>query len=112
MNCYIGVDLGGTNLRAAIADTGTGEIFGQRQCPTLAAEGQGVIEEFLQGFHPQDTALGEEGIDSLIGADQGPGVAGGRPGPGGPARRPEAVGADRGPGDRSAGSGGDSPGGH
>jgi glucokinase len=49
MNCYIGVDLGGTNLRAAITDTGTGEIFDQRQCPTLAAEGQGaVIQRIIQ----------------------------------------------------------------
>lgn len=40
MNRYIGVDLGGTNLRAAIADTQTGEISHQRACPTHAAEGQ------------------------------------------------------------------------
>ena len=30
MNHYIGIDLGGTNLRAAIADT-DGQIFHQRQ---------------------------------------------------------------------------------
>ena len=43
MNRYIGIDLGGTNLRAAIADTNTGQIFHQRQCPTLAAEGQEAV---------------------------------------------------------------------
>ena len=43
MNCYIGIDLGGTNLRAAIADTDTGQIFHQRKCPTLAAEGQEAV---------------------------------------------------------------------
>lgn len=43
MNCYIGIDLGGTNLRAAIADTDTGQIFHQRKCPTLAAEGQDAV---------------------------------------------------------------------
>ena len=43
MSHYIGVDLGGTNLRAAIADTDTGEIFHQRNCPTLAAEGQEAV---------------------------------------------------------------------
>ena len=43
MNYYIGVDLGGTNLRAAIADTDTGEIFHQRKCPTLAIEGQEAV---------------------------------------------------------------------
>lgn len=49
MNQYIGVDLGGTNLRAAIADTDTGQIFYQRKCPTLAAEGQdAVIQRIVQ----------------------------------------------------------------
>jgi glucokinase len=43
MNCYIGVDLGGTNLRAAIVDTDTGQIFHQRQRSTLAAEGQEAV---------------------------------------------------------------------
>jgi glucokinase len=49
MNHYIGIDLGGTNLRAAIADTDTGQIFHQRKCPTLAAEGQeAVIQRIVQ----------------------------------------------------------------
>src|SRR5215208_2379658 len=56
MSLYIGVDLGGTNLRAAIADTDTGQIFHQRKCPTLAAGGQAavigriiqLIEELIQ----------------------------------------------------------------
>jgi glucokinase len=43
MNQYIGIDLGGTNLRAAIADADTGKIFHQRKCPTLAAEGQEAV---------------------------------------------------------------------
>jgi glucokinase len=43
MSHYIGVDLGGTNLRAAIADTDTGQIFHQRKCPTVAAEGQEAV---------------------------------------------------------------------
>jgi glucokinase len=43
MNYYIGIDLGGTNLRAAIADTDTGHVFHQRKCPTLAAEGQEAV---------------------------------------------------------------------
>ncbi|HKY56372.1 MAG TPA: ROK family protein, partial [Anaerolineales bacterium] len=42
-------DLGGTNLRGAVADTDTGQIFHQRQCPTLAAEGQeSVIHRIVQ----------------------------------------------------------------
>lgn len=56
MNHYIGIDLGGTNLRAAIADTDTGQIFHQLKCPTLASEGQeavigrmvGLIRELIQ----------------------------------------------------------------
>lgn len=49
MNHYIGVDLGGTNLRVAIADTDTGQIFHQHQCLTLAAEGQeAVIQRIVQ----------------------------------------------------------------
>ena len=43
MNRYIGIDLGGTNLRAAIVNTETGEIYHQRQCPTLASEGQEAV---------------------------------------------------------------------
>ena len=43
MSHYIGIDFGGTNLRAAIADTDTGQIFHQRQRPTLANEGQGAV---------------------------------------------------------------------
>lgn len=49
MNYYIGVDLGGTNLRAAIVDTDTGQICHQRQGLTLSAEGQeAVIERIVQ----------------------------------------------------------------
>ena len=49
MNRYIGVDLGGTNLRVAIADTDTGEIFYQRKSPTLATLGQeAVIQRIIQ----------------------------------------------------------------
>ena len=49
MNCYIGIDLGGTNLRAAIVDTNTGQIHQQRRCLTLATEGQeAVIQRIVQ----------------------------------------------------------------
>jgi len=49
MNHYIGVDLGGTNLRAAIVDSDTGQIYHQRKCPTLAAEGQeSVIRRIVE----------------------------------------------------------------
>lgn len=49
MNHYIGIDLGGTNLRAAIIDTDTGQIYHQRKCPTLAADGQeSVIRRIVE----------------------------------------------------------------
>lgn len=43
MSHYIGIDFGGTNLRAAIADTDTGQIFHQQKRPTLANEGQEAV---------------------------------------------------------------------
>jgi glucokinase len=43
MEYYIGVDLGGTNLRAAVINTESGEILCQRKCPTLAREGQEAV---------------------------------------------------------------------
>jgi len=60
MNCYIGVDLGGTNLRAALVATETGQICQQRKCPTLAAEGQGaVIQRIVQLIRELIQASGE-----------------------------------------------------
>ena len=63
MNCYIGIDLGGTNLRAAIADTDTCQVFHQRKCPTLAAEGQDavilrIIELIRELIQADDLAAG------------------------------------------------------
>ena len=43
MQKYIGCDLGGTNLRAAIVDVETGEVIHQRTIPTLAREGHDAI---------------------------------------------------------------------
>lgn len=49
MSHYIGIDFGGTNLRAAIADTNTGQIFHPQKRPTLASEGQeAVIERIVE----------------------------------------------------------------
>lgn len=62
MSHYIGIDLGGTNLRAAIADTDTGEIFHQRKRPTLAAEGQeAVIGRIVQLIRELTQANGYAG---------------------------------------------------
>lgn len=62
MNHYIGIDLGGTNLRAAIADTDTGQIFHQRKSPTLAAEGQeAVIQRIVRLIRELTQANGSSG---------------------------------------------------
>lgn len=43
MKRYIGCDLGGTNLRAAIVDVETGEVLHQMSIPTLAREGHDAV---------------------------------------------------------------------
>jgi glucokinase len=42
-NKYIGVDLGGTHLRAAIVNTETGKLTDLKQIPTLAREGHDSV---------------------------------------------------------------------
>ena len=62
MNHYIGIDLGGTNLRAAIVDTDTGYTYNQRKCPTLAAEGQeAVIQRIVDLIQEMIQASGAPG---------------------------------------------------
>ena len=41
----VGVDLGGTNLRAALVDVGTGQVVSDVRVPTLAAEGPPAVIE-------------------------------------------------------------------
>ncbi|MGE5463452.1 MAG: ROK family protein [Syntrophothermus sp.] len=43
MKKYIGCDLGGTNLRAAIVDVETGRVLHQMNIPTLAREGHDAV---------------------------------------------------------------------
>lgn len=43
MKNYIGCDLGGTNLRAAIVDVETGAILHQKSTPTLARDGHDAV---------------------------------------------------------------------
>lgn len=43
LNKFIGVDLGGTNLRAAIVDTDTGQFTDLTSVPTLAREGHDAV---------------------------------------------------------------------
>ncbi len=70
MDYYLGIDLGGTNLRAAIVDTRNGQILVQRRRPTLAAEGQEVViqriidlaREVLAGSEIPPSEIGGIGI--------------------------------------------------
>jgi glucokinase len=43
MKRYIGCDLGGTNLRAALVNVETGEVLFQQSVPTLAREGHDAV---------------------------------------------------------------------
>jgi glucokinase len=43
MKKFIGCDLGGTNLRAAIVDVETGDVLHQKSIPTLAREGHDAV---------------------------------------------------------------------
>lgn len=42
-NYFIGIDLGGTNIKAALVNTNTGEINGTRSVPTNAREGYDAV---------------------------------------------------------------------
>ena len=43
MKKYIGCDLGGTNLRAAIVDVETGDVLHHMSIPTLARDGHEAV---------------------------------------------------------------------
>jgi glucokinase len=70
MRKYIGCDLGGTNLRAAIVDVDTGTVLHQATIPTLAREGHAAVMErmaelfshVIQAAELQKAAIGGIGI--------------------------------------------------
>jgi glucokinase len=53
MNKYIGCDMGGTNLRAAIVDVENGSILQQISIPTLARDGHAIVMERMAGLFLQ-----------------------------------------------------------
>jgi glucokinase len=53
MKNYIGCDLGGTNLRAAIVDVNTGSVLHQMSIPTLARDGHGAVMKRMAGLFMQ-----------------------------------------------------------
>ncbi len=50
MEKFIGVDLGGTNLRAGIVDVQTGNVSALQTLPTLAREGHAAVMERMAGL--------------------------------------------------------------
>jgi glucokinase len=60
MHKYLGVDLGGTRLSAAVLDTGTGEVSVLRTVPTLAREGHAAVVERMAGLI--ESVIGESGL--------------------------------------------------
>lgn len=53
MKKYIGCDLGGTNLRAAIVDVENGSIIHQMSIPTLARDGHDALMKRMAGLFVQ-----------------------------------------------------------
>jgi glucokinase len=43
MNLFIGIDLGGTNIKAGLVDIDTGAVLAHRSIPTLAREGHNAV---------------------------------------------------------------------
>ena len=70
MKKYIGCDLGGTNLRAAVVDVETGEVLHQLSVPTWARDGHeavmqrmaDLIEQVIQAAGVQRDDIGGVGI--------------------------------------------------
>jgi len=60
MGKYLGVDLGGTRLSAAVVDAGTGEVGGLRTIPTLAREGHDAVVERMAELI--ETVIAESGL--------------------------------------------------
>lgn len=81
MNKYIGCDLGGTNLRAAIVDVEAGSVLHQMSIPTLAREGHDAVmkrmaELFLQviqsaGMKKEDIGGIGIGVPGVLDLDKG-----------------------------------------
>lgn len=68
MKKYIGCDLGGTNLRAAIVDVESGSVLHQMSVPTLAREGHDAVMQrmanlFLQLI--QSAGMSQEDIGGI-----------------------------------------------
>lgn len=81
MKRYIGCDLGGTNLRAALVDVETGKVLFQQSVPTLAREGHDAVmhrmaDLFLTmikaaGLNPKDVSGIGIGVPGVLDLEKG-----------------------------------------
>jgi glucokinase len=65
---FVGVDLGGTTLTAAVVDVATGERVGRHHVPTLAKEGHDVVMDRMADLVDEaiaDAGLGKEAIGGV-----------------------------------------------
>ncbi len=60
MHHFVGCDLGGTNLRAAVVDTDAGSLGGLTSAPTLAREGPEAVMARMAGLI--EAAIGASGV--------------------------------------------------
>ena len=75
MKKYIGCDLGGTNLRAAIVDVETGDVLRHMSVPTLAREGHDAVMKRMADLFLQVIQAAGMQKDSIGGIGVGvPGV--------------------------------------
>ena len=68
MKYFIGCDLGGTNLRAAIVDIESGKVLNHRSIATLAREGHAAVMERMAGLFQQviqETGLEKDAIGGI-----------------------------------------------
>lgn len=74
MGFFIGCDLGGTNLRAGLVDSDTGEVAYQVSVPTLAREGHTLVMQRMVALFRQ--VIAESGIEAAQVGGIGIGVPG------------------------------------
>jgi glucokinase len=77
----VGCDLGGTNLRAAVVDAQTGQVFAWKSIPTLAREGHDSVMQRMSeliltviqdaGFQPAAISAAGIGVPGVLDMERG-----------------------------------------
>ena len=71
MTCYLGVDLGGTHLRAAVVDIATGDLLSQQRVLTLAEQGHAAILASIAGLINEAIAASGQPLQAIGGIGVG-----------------------------------------